>query len=214
MALNDSIQLGDSLRIAYWRNNPEYDYNSELYLMSLDSDNDIFSIIAKWIGKLFDLTYYNRDLKYLWIVVFLIITGFIVWLFIVRNKRLFNRSKRNNYAADGEDTIYGIDFDRQIAKAKNREDFYEMARLTYLHTLKKLNDAGLIVWELYKTPTQYLYEVNDVKILARLRPMTNQFLRIRYGKYIATLSISDEMMADRNTIAEYIAIHEKKGEQV
>ena len=145
MALNDSILCGDSARIAYWRTNPDYDYNSELYLMSLDSDDDIFSIIRRWINKLFELAYGNDSLQYLWIVLFLVIAGVIAWFFINRNKVLFNRSKRNKYAADGEDTIYGIDFDKQIAKAKSKEDYYEVVRLVYLQTLKKLNDAGLIV---------------------------------------------------------------------
>ena len=183
MALNDSILCGDSARIAYWRTNPDYDYNSELYLMSLDNDDDIFSIIAKWFKRLFELTYENDILEYFLLILSIIVIGILVWFFIVRkNSTLFNKLKHNKNLGEIEDTIYGIDFDKQIAKAKNREDYYEMVRLTYLQTLKKLNDAGLIVWEFYKTPTQYLYEVNDVKVLARLRPMTNQFLRIIYGK--------------------------------
>ena len=135
-------------------------------------------------------------------------------IFINRNKVLFNRSKRNKYAADGEDTIYGIDFDKQIAKAKSKEDYYEVVRLVYLQTLKKLNDAGLIVWEPYKTPTQYLYEVKDATILARLRPMTTLFLRVRYGKYEATESMAGEVMADLDTVVAHLSAQGKKGEQV
>ncbi len=55
-------------------------------------------------------------------------------------------------------------------------------RLLYLQTLKQLSDGKRIDWQLYKTPTQYIYEVR----LPASRQMTNHFLPVRYGNFEAT----------------------------
>ena len=51
-----------------------------------------------------------------------------------------------------EDTIYGVDFEREIARAMERKDYREAMRFTYLQTLKMLSDHQLIDWQPFKTP--------------------------------------------------------------
>ena len=90
-----------------------------------------------------------------------------------------------------EDTIYGVDFPKGIDEALSRRDYREAIRLLYLQTLKQLSDAERIDWQLYKTPTQYIYEVR----LPAFRQMTNHFLRVRYGNFEATEELFREMQA-------------------
>ena len=54
-------------------------------------------------------------------------------------------------------------------------------RLLYLQTLKRLDEEGRIDWQLYKTPTQYIYEVKS----PAFRQLTHHFLRVRYGNFEA-----------------------------
>ena len=54
-----------------------------------------------------------------------------------------------------------------------------------------IHDAERIDWQLYKTPTQYIYEVR----LPAFRQMTNHFLRVRYGNFEATEELFREMQA-------------------
>ena len=61
-------------------------------------------------------------------------------------------------------------------------DYREAVRLLYLQTLKQLSDEKRIDWQLYKTPTQYVYEVR----MPAFRQLTNHFLRVRYGNFEAT----------------------------
>ena len=89
----------------------------------------------------------------------------------------------------GEDTIYGVDFAERIADALARTDYREAVRLLYLQTLKQLSDGKRIDWQLYKTPTQYIYEVR----LPAFRQMTNHFLRVRYGNFEATETLFHAM---------------------
>ena len=94
---------------------------------------------------------------------------------------VFEWFNRWPYAVE-EDTIYGVDFARGIADALSRSDYREAVRLLYLQTLKQLSDEKRIDWQLYKTPTQYVYEVR----MPAFRQLTNHFLRVRYGNFEAT----------------------------
>ena len=94
---------------------------------------------------------------------------------------MISRKNALPYAVE-EDTIYGVDFARGIADALSRSDYREAVRLLYLQTLKQLSDEKRIDWQLYKTPTQYVYEVR----MPAFRQLTNHFLRVRYGNFEAT----------------------------
>lgn len=64
-------------------------------------------------------------------------------------------------------------------------------RLLYLQTLKQLSDEKRIDWQLYKTPTQYVYEVR----MPAFRQLTNHFLRVRYGNFEATEALFHVMQS-------------------
>mgnify|MGYP003003230484 CR=1 FL=1 len=60
-----------------------------------------------------------------------------------------------------------------------------------LQTLKQLSDEKRIDWQLYKTPTQYVYEVR----MPAFRQLTNHFLRVRYGNFEATEALFHVMQS-------------------
>ena len=80
---------------------------------------------------------------------------------------------------------------RGIADALSRSDYREAVRLLYLQTLKQLSDEKCIDWQLYKTPTQYVYEVR----MPAFRQLTNHFLRVRYGNFEATEALFHVMQS-------------------
>ena len=91
---------------------------------------------------------------------------------------------------DGNETIYGIDFDAEIAKALAASNYRQAVRYLYLKTLRRLSDAGHINWQPSKTPSQYVYEVQRDEF----RQLTQHFLRVRYGNFEATRELYDEML--------------------
>lgn len=112
------------------------------------------------------------------------------WFVYKKRPELFMRSRKSTLPYTvGEDTIYGVDFAERIADALARTDYREAVRLLYLQTLKQLSDGKRIDWQLYKTPTQYIYEVR----LPAFRQMTNHFLRVRYGNFEATETLFHAM---------------------
>lgn len=92
-----------------------------------------------------------------------------------------------------EDTIYGIDFEKEISAAMLRNEYREAVRLLYLQTLKQLSDAEKIDWQPYKTPTEYTYELKANALRTPFRELTNRFLRVRYGNFEATEALFHEM---------------------
>ena len=77
--------------------------------------------------------------------------------------------------------------------------------------LRQLDDAGLISWQSYKTPTDYVYELREADSAEDLRALTNGFLRVRYGNYTATRAFYDGMCRFRDALVRRL-LHTEGGE--
>ena len=100
-----------------------------------------------------------------------------------------------------EDDINEVDFDQLIAEAERNGDYLMLCRLCYLQTLKAASDASLVTWRRYKTPSQYAQEWQD----SDFGIMTNHFLRIRYGHYVADAELAKKMRSLQETLQARIA---------
>ena len=117
----------------------------------------------------------------------------LILLFIyIKKPRLFFRNKavETQQALHGE-TIYGIDFDNEIAMSLQNGDFTSMAKWIYLQTLKLLSDEKRIVWLPQKTVRQYTNEIRQ----SDFNELTAHFIRIRYGNYTANEAVCKQMQA-------------------
>ncbi len=184
----------DSAAIATWQANPDYDYNRELVI----TDFDLWEWITRWVGRLL-AKMLGSDFadQYTEPVLFglgIVIIASVLWLLYKKRPELFMRVRKNSvpYLVH-EDTIYGVDFVNNIQEALALGDYREAIRLLYLQTLKQLSDDSYIDWQLYKTPTEYVYEVKPESMRIHFRRLTNDFLRVRYGNFEATESVYQEM---------------------
>lgn len=180
----------DTAQIALWQSDAAYDYNRELITPQIN----IFEWLSRQFGeilrKLFGSRFAEEYSGPILIGIAILLLLLIIWFVYMKRPELFTRSRKNTLPYElGEDTIYGVDFPGGIAEALSRQDYREAVRLLYLQTLKQLSDAGCIDWQLYKTPTQYIYEVRT----PAFRQLTNHFLRVRYGNFEATEELYDTM---------------------
>lgn len=193
----------DSLTVAYWQGQPEYDYNREL----ITPEFDILAWFNLWLGrllqKIFGSAFAEKYTSVALVALFVVALLLIVWFIYKKRPELFVRSKRTlPYRVEG-DTIYGVDFQKEIDSAISRKDYREAVRLLYLQTLKYLSDTGKIDWQLYKTPTEYIYEMKSDALKTPFRELTNRFLRVRYGNFEATAALYQEMQVfQRELIAK------------
>ena len=182
----------DTTQLAVWQSDPAYDYGREL----MAPDINVFEWFNRWFGKILQKIFGSHfaeeysELILIGIAILLLIL--IIWFVYKKRPELFMISRKNAlpYAVE-EDTIYGVDFARGIADALSRSDYREAVRLLYLQTLKQLSDEKRIDWQLYKTPTQYVYEVR----MPAFRQLTNHFLRVRYGNFEATEALFHVMQS-------------------
>lgn len=181
----------DTLQLAEWRNNPDYDYGREL----LQVDRSIWDGLIEWwnrlINRLFSKVFGMDDATVLiWCLCGLVLLILVLWYVYKKNPRFFIRSKAAaiSYTVE-EDTIYGVDFDKRIAEALARNDYRTAVRMVYLQTLKRLSDEGRIDWQIYKTPTEYVREISS----ADFRMLTHHFIRIRYGNFEASETLFNSM---------------------
>ena len=164
----------DTATVAIWQSGSEYDYNRELQTPEVD-----LIVLAG---------------------LFILIVLLLIWFLYKKRPELFMRSGKKLAYHVEEDTIYGIDFEKEISTAMLRNEYREAVRLLYLQTLKQLSDAEKIDWQPYKTPTEYTYELKSNALRTPFRELTNRFLRVRY--FEATEALFHEMQTLQREIVK------------
>lgn len=80
------------------------------------------------------------------------------------------------------ENIYAIDFEFEIEKATEQQNYRLAVRLLYLKAIKQLSDANLIHWELAKTNSIYINELNNTDQRLAFKLLTRQFEYVWYGE--------------------------------
>lgn len=170
----------DTVRIAAFQSNPAYNYERDLLNPDINFLEWIVKWVMSWLDKLLNHPFVQEYSWLFWSLVILVIVGLLTWFIYKRRPELFSHSRKGTLAYKvEEDTIYGVDFELRITEAFACSDYKKCVRLIYLQTLKELNDEHRLEWQLYKTPSQYVYEVN----MPLFKQLTQLFLRVRYGNY-------------------------------
>lgn len=186
----------DSASIALWKSNPDYDYNRELLTPELDLMGLFNAWLSKLLNKIFGSEFAEKYSEAILIGLVILILLLIIWFLYKKRPELFMRLKKSQMAYHvEEDTIYGIDFGKEIEAVLLRSDYREAVRLLYLQTLKQLSDAEQIDWQPFKTPTEYIYEIKQEEQRGYFRKLTNSFLRVRYGNFEASQALFEEMQS-------------------
>ena len=186
----DTLQLDSELLTAL-QSDSQYDYDREL----VGGDESLLEwlrrVIIEWLEDNLEIVLDNDVANYILIGLGVVVVLFLAWLYWRVRPRLFMRGEKKE-ALDydvQEDTIYGVNFEVNIAKALREKDYRQAVRLVYLQTLLHLQNAGRIDWQPSKTPIQYMRQVNNPAFTT----MSHHFIRVRYGNFEATKELFDEM---------------------
>ncbi len=186
----DTLQLDSELLTAL-QSDSQYDYDREL----VGGDESLLEwlrrVIIEWLEDNLEIVLDNDVANYILIGLGVVVVLFLAWLYWRVRPRLFMRGEKKD-ALDydvQEDTIYGVNFEVNIAKALREKDYRQAVRLVYLQTLLHLQNAGRIDWQPSKTPIQYMRQVNNLAFTT----MSHHFIRVRYGNFEATKELFDEM---------------------
>ncbi len=193
----DTLSLNPAI-IKTWQENSDYDYSRELMPRKTNFTERLSELLNRIFSVDLGLGKFYADYgEVIWIVVAIIVILLIVLFIYKKHPEFFGFSRKTTVDYDvTEDTIYGVDFSNEIRKALASENYREAVRLIYLQTLKWLSDNGKIDWQIYKTPTQYTYEVKTQEF----RMFTNNFLKIRFGNFNADRQLCEWMQNSQKNI--------------
>lgn len=188
-APSDTLVL-DTAKLHVWQQDGDFDYGRELMPYTGKSLGEwLQQQIDDMIQSVFGNPFYQDHYVTIWTMLG---TVAVISYFVYRtHTQLFSRSgtlDTMDYQVT-EDTIYGVDFQQEIAKAMDAQNYRDALRWMYLQTLKALSDAKLIDWQPFKTPTQYTNEWKNTDF----RKMTQLFAKVRYGGFVPTYEMAMAM---------------------
>ena len=188
----------DTARIAAWQQDPAFDYNRELIEPQQSIWQWLYEVVIGFLGKLIQDA---MQMELSWMLMALatvVLLCFIGWFIYKYRPGLFGGKKEKalDYELE-EDTIYGVDFDKEICKALQAADHRQAVRLIYLQTLLQLQNAERIDWQPSKTPVQYMRQVNHPAFTV----MSQHFIQVRYGNFRATKELFEEMKTLQSTLS-------------
>jgi hypothetical protein len=196
--LSDTI-IYDSTKIAEYQADKRFDYNSQLGVPDFDLWNFITRWLAEFLSRLLGNDVAEGIVRWFLIGFFIIIVLLVIYFIYKKRPELFLNEKKTllPYAVE-EENIYRIDFEKDLAVSLSSGDFRSAIRIIYLQTLRFVADKEWIDWQIYKTPTEYIYELKPVDLKMPFRDFTNRFLQVRYGNFKATRELFDSMCALRD----------------
>ena len=183
--VSDSLLLDRQLLDAL-RNDSRYDYDRELVGGSQNLLEWLSSLVTEWLQKHIGVAIESDVTYYVLLVVGLLLIVLLAWLVWRRRHVVFSRKEKESLDFVLEnDSIYGIDFETDIAQMRIEGNWRQAVRLVYLQTLRRMSDARRIDWQPAKTPAQYAVEAD----LVPFTELSLHFVRVRYGNFPADESL-------------------------
>ncbi|MCC8425204.1 DUF4129 domain-containing protein [Mucilaginibacter sp. UR6-11] len=184
-----SVRHFDSATLNQYRAKKEFHFTKDSYV-----EESLWDRFWTWLRNLFRLKnkqgageLFNIIIKYGFIVLGLAALIFLIFKLI--GVDAFNVIKGRSASApllhdESVEDIYTINFDAEVEKAVNQQNYRFAVRLMYLRVLKQLSDAGQIHWELNKTNSIYVNELTNAEQRLAFKLLTRQFEYIWYGELI------------------------------
>lgn len=176
------VRTFDQQQLSKYAQQHDFNYTEE-------PENNLWSRFWSWVWELFKSLLQNKYtgdiLKYaalailagLVIYAVLKVIGLDVW-------RITGKSKTLEVPfSESLDNIHEINFNEEISKAIESGSYRLAVRLSYLLSLKKLNDRNLINWQPEKTNETYISELKDTGKQQQFSLLTRQFEYIWYGEF-------------------------------
>lgn len=187
---NDSLQLSErsipaEVMEAY-RENPDFDYRFG-YEQTISWWEQFKRWLAEQLARLFgsvEIAFPIEWLLYIFCAAAIIFA--ILKLMGVSVTGLFRRDEsagRIDMQPVMEQNIHEINFEEEISRAQQSQDYRKAVRLLYIWTLKRLADADQIHWHPGKTNADYQQELQQHSLLPDFRSLSIYYEYAWYGEF-------------------------------
>lgn len=188
---SDSLQLSQSRAIPAevmeaYRNNEDFDYRFG-YEQTISWWEQFKRWLAEQLSWLFGTVEIDFPIDWLlYIFCAAAIIFAILKLMGVSVSGLFRRDEsagRIDMQPEMEQNIHEINFEEEISRAQQSQDYRKAVRLLYIWTLKRLADAEHIHWHPGKTNADYQREMQQSTLLPDFRSLSIYYEYAWYGEF-------------------------------
>ncbi|NHN27583.1 DUF4129 domain-containing protein [Flavobacterium jejuense] len=173
-------------------NNNDFKYETVIDAKQLTAWDRFWKAVGDFFERLFDFSNVNAPLSgfeiFIKIIAFIII-GFVIYLIVrvIINKEgqwVFGKRKKKITVSEMvEENIHTIDFKDIIKKAKTDKEYRLSIRYYYLWLLKSLSDKEIIEWDIEKTNSDYLYEIQSISLKENFKYLSYIYDYSWYGEF-------------------------------
>ena len=173
-------------------NTNDFKYETAIDPKQLTAWDRFWKAVGRFLERLFDFRDVDNTLTgfdiFLKIISFIII-GFVIYLIVrvIINKEgqwVFAKKKKNITVAEMvAENIHTIDFKDIIKKSKNQKEYRLTIRYYYLWLLKSLADKEIIEWDIEKTNSDYLYEIQSPSLKDNFKYLSYIYDYSWYGEF-------------------------------
>ena len=172
-----------------------YNYQPKLENKQLSAWEKFKKKISDFFSRLFSFSDNGKVFSTLEIIMKILgfaIIGFVIFVII---KLIINKEggwvfgRKNKKLAVGkmaEDNIHFINFKDEIATSKLNNDYRIATRYYYLWLLKSLSDKSIIDWDIEKTNTDYVAEINNLELKKEFEFLSYIYDYCWYGEFELT----------------------------
>ena len=186
---NDSVSAEvrsfSEVDIRRFQNDVDFDYGGRRAATLSWWDRFKYWLAQQW-AKLFQHTYFGTIYNILfYLFCFAVIVFAVLKLTGTNVSQLFRKHSDQGLVRDDalENDIYSIDFDREIAQARQAGDYRRGIRLLYIYTLKQLTDRQRIRWRPGKTNHDYQTELRETPLQSPFERLSYYYEYAWYGNF-------------------------------
>lgn len=186
-----TIRNLDSAAIDKYQKDQAFNYHEENeYQLSW------WSRFWRWVWHIIQNLFGEKDTaptqghsSFLQTILLVVAVGALIYVIVkvmgVNLANIFGRESKgiNLPYSESLENIHEITFEEEIEKALSQHNYRLAVRLLYLNSLKQLNDAQLIQWQIDKTNSAYLNELADSDKRQSFTVLTRQFEFVWYGDF-------------------------------
>lgn len=190
--LQEVVTISDE-DIAVYTDDADFNYEEEIEESS-SFLKDIWNWFVNKITQFFEWifgvetapTYLAIFLELIPYILLGLLLFLIVWWVLkinIRNQKKSEKNWNTVHLSEEENIIKNENIDDLISQALNAKNYRLAVRYYYLLILKLLSKKDIIAWELQKTNSDYLYEIEKKELKAPFADITRLYDYIWYGDF-------------------------------
>ena len=122
----------------------------------------------------------------IWIAMLVVFVSVLVWYLAAGNIRVFRKKPvtlKEEHQINYEEDLFTINFQSEINKALDSDNYRLAIRLWFLRTLRQLNNNEIIVYKPTKTNSDYLFQLHGTPYYKSFFKLSRIFDYVWYGKF-------------------------------